>query len=76
MNPQGRLDVDRGIRQFVVGTGGASHTRLNRAWSTTEARDNTTFGVTRFMLGNGQYSWQFIPASDGTFTDNGAWMCH
>ncbi len=76
MNPQGRLDVERGIRQFIVGTGGASHTRLNRAWSTTEARDNTTYGVTRFMLGNGEYSWQFIPASDGTFTDSGAWTCH
>lgn len=76
MNPQGRLDVERGIRQFVVGTGGASHTPLNRAWSTTEARDNTTFGVTRFMLGNSEYSWQFIPASGGTFTDHGAWKCH
>ena len=39
-NPQGQLDNARGIRQFVVGTGGAFFTRSGRAPPT--ARSATT----------------------------------
>jgi hypothetical protein len=76
MNPAGKLDAERGIRQFIVGTGGASHTRLAGRWATTEVRENTTFGITRFSLRAGSYGWQFIPAAGGSFTDAGEWNCH
>jgi acid phosphatase type 7 len=76
MNPEGKLDAERGVRQFVVGTGGASHTALAGRWRTTEVRENTTFGITRFFLRDGGYSWRFVPIAGGTFTDTGDWTCH
>jgi hypothetical protein len=76
MNPRGRLDVERGIRQFIVGTGGASHGMLAGRWNTTEVRNNTTFGITRFWLREGSYAWEFLPIAGETFTDAGEWNCH
>lgn len=76
MNPYMAIDRERGIRQFIVGTGGASHGRVGGRWRATEARSSTTYGVTRFVLREGSYSWQFIPVAGGTFTDAGEDICH
>jgi hypothetical protein len=66
-----------GIRSFVVGTGG----RSLYAWPDgpgpyTEVRANDTYGLLQLTLGAADYSWQFIPAGGGTFTDAGSGTCH
>jgi hypothetical protein len=65
-----------GIREFVVGTGG----RSLYAWPgsplpETEVRANDTYGLLELTLGEGEYSWRFIPAAGGSFTDSGAGQC-
>jgi hypothetical protein len=74
--PDGTRDADRGLRQFVVGTGGAALYAFVRTLALTEARDNSTHGVLRLDLRPGEYSWSFLPAGSGTFTDSGSEACH
>jgi acid phosphatase type 7 len=75
MSPSKRMEPTRGIRQFVVGTGGASHTRFGAIWKATQARDNDTFGVLKLTLYPGGYDWQFVPVEGKTFTDSGSAAC-
>lgn len=72
----GVLDPVRGIRSFVVGTGGSNHTQLPSIAANSEVRDNTTFGVLRLTLKNTSYDWQFVPEPGGIFTDAGSGACH
>jgi hypothetical protein len=75
LDPSGAPEPGRGIRQFVVGTGGRAlgTDAPNRQ---TEAFDNTTFGVLALTLGDGTYAWQFVPdGRSGTFTDSGQDAC-
>jgi acid phosphatase type 7 len=72
----GSLDAARGIRQFVVGTGGKNHYALSSARPNSEVRDGDTFGVLKLTLGPSSYSWQFIPESGKTFSDSGSANCH
>lgn len=73
----GTPDAARGIRQFVVGTGGASLYAFPTDSALIEVRDNTTHGVLRLDLAPGGYSWEFlpVPAADA-FTDSGTGACH
>jgi hypothetical protein len=76
--PAGVLDPVRGIRSFVVGTGGSNHTLLPSIAANSEVRDNTTFGVLSMtLLRKGGYDWRFVPEpSSGSFTDAGSGACH
>jgi hypothetical protein len=76
LDPSGRLDRARGIREFVVGTGGRSHDGFRTRAPHSEARDATTFGVLRMGLGEGAYTWEFVPEGKGTFRDSGFDICH
>jgi hypothetical protein len=76
-NPAGAADPARGIREFVVGTGGSTHYPLRRTPApNSDARDGDTFGVLRLALNAGSYDWQFIPVAGGRFTDSGRGTCH
>ena len=75
-NPEGAADPRRGIREFVVGTGGKSQRGFGTALSTTEVRSNSTFGVLRIDLQSQSYAWKFIPVAGGTFDDSGTGSCH
>jgi hypothetical protein len=75
-NPAGSRDPARGIRQFIVGTGGRWLEVLHEPSPNVEVRDNTTWGVMKFTLEEGKYSWQFVPAAGGTFSDSGSGTCH
>jgi acid phosphatase type 7 len=72
----GHLDEAKGIREFVVGTGGAEL----RAWGTvqpnSEVRNDQTHGVIQFQLFPDHYEWRFLPSEGGTFTDAGRGVCH
>ena len=75
----GRRDEARGMRQFVVGTGGAMLTPVRLASANSEAKDNSVHGVLRLDLFDAGYTWEFLPvASDASppFTDRGAAACH
>ncbi len=75
--PTGQADPVRGIREFVVGTGGASHYKLLvPQLPNSEASNDATYGVLKLTLGSGTYSWSFIPVPGGTFSDSGSGLCH
>jgi acid phosphatase type 7 len=74
---EGRFDPARGVRQFVVGTGGATHHRFaGPAAANSEVRNDDTFGVLKLTLYPSGYEWQFIPVAGRTFTDAGSAPCH
>jgi hypothetical protein len=65
-----------GLREFVVGTGGASHYGFGSALSTSQVRNSTTYGVLKLTLSSTSYSWKFVPVAGKTFTDSGTTNCH
>jgi len=75
-DPDGRLDPEKGIREFVVGTGGRSHDLLGFAQANSEVRDWSTYGVIKLTLAPGKYTWEFLPVTGGTFHDSGSGTCH
>lgn len=75
-NPDGAPDPSRGIREFVVGTGGKNHRPFGTPKPNSEARDATAFGVLKLTLKPKSYDWQFIPEEGKTFTDSGSGTCH
>src|SRR5690349_3435475 len=76
-SPAGVADPTGGIREFVVGTGGA---RVDGFGGTprpnSQVRNSGTFGVLQLTLDNGTYAWQFVPIAGKTFTDSGTDACH
>lgn len=75
-NPEGVADPGRGIREFVVGTGGKSQRKFGRPLPTTEVRSYATFGVLKIDLHARTYDWKFIPVAGGQFNDSGSGSCH
>jgi acid phosphatase type 7 len=75
-NPDGRSDAKRGIREFVVGTGGKNHRPILLAKPNSESRNADAFGVLKLSLRSGAYDWQFIPEAGKTFVDSGTGQCH
>jgi len=74
-NKTGARDDARGIRQFTVGTGGASHYGVSLK-PPAELVNADTFGVLKLTLRPGSYNWQFLPEAGKTFTDSGSESCH
>jgi hypothetical protein len=72
----GELDEQNGIREFVVGTGGASLLPFDTTVRNSIVRDNSTFGVLKLSLMRGAYKWQFLPVEGGKFSDSGSDVCH
>ncbi|HKG90768.1 MAG TPA: metallophosphoesterase [Gemmatimonadaceae bacterium] len=73
--PDGVADPRRGIREFVVGTGGASLYEFREPIPNSEVRYNASFGVLKLTLDRRGYSWRYIP-TEGTFADAGSDRCH
>jgi len=74
--PTGAVDQTKGIREFIVGTGGANLTSYGSSSGNTEARNDSTFGVLKLTLHAGSYEWQFVPVAGKTFSDSGTKTCH
>jgi hypothetical protein len=74
--PDAAADSARGIREFVVGTGGKNHRPFGSPKPNSEVRNADTFGVLKITLKPKGYDWQFIPEAGKTFTDSGSGMCH
>jgi len=67
--------TERGIREFVVGTGGRSHYTWSTIKTNSLARNNTTYGVLKLTLHSTSYSWKFVPVAGKTYTDSGSTAC-
>jgi hypothetical protein len=74
--PGGVLDSARGIRAFVVGTGGARSYGFGIPARNSQVRNSGTHGVLKLTLRSGSYTWQFVPVAGQTFTDSGSGTCH
>ena len=75
-SPSGAADPVRGIREFVVGTGGKARHLVGAPIPNQQVANDATFGVLRLsMLGNG-YRWRFVPVAGGVFRDAGSATCH
>jgi Bacterial Ig domain/RTX calcium-binding nonapeptide repeat (4 copies)/Calcineurin-like phosphoesterase len=74
--PSGDASPAHGIRQFVVGTGGHSHSGIVAPLATSEVRNSDTFGILKLTLREGGYDWLFLPEAGMTFTDAGSESCH
>jgi hypothetical protein len=64
-----------GIREFVVGTGGASHYLFRSIQPNSEMRNSDTYGVLKLTLHATSYDWEFVPVAGGTFSDKGSASC-
>ena len=74
-NPSGQLDNARGIRQFVVGTGGTNLTSFKFIQPNSEVRDHDTWGILKLTLHPDRYDWEFLPIPGQTWTDTGTANC-
>ena len=72
----GQLDLERGIRQFIVGTGGKSLHRERALAGESEVRNSRVYGVLQLRLLSRSYHWRFVPEAGRRFTDAGARSCH
>jgi fibronectin type 3 domain-containing protein len=75
-NASGVRDDAFGLRQFIVGTGGIGHRSFGTVRSTSEVRDNTSFGVLKLTLHANSYDWQFVPTPGSTLADSGSSPVH
>jgi calcineurin-like phosphoesterase family protein len=75
-DPNGAPDPERGIREFVVGTGGANHTLLPAVAANSDVRNADTFGVLQLTLHADGYTWRFVPEAGEAFSDFGSGTCH
>jgi hypothetical protein len=73
-NADGLAD-SKGIRAFVVGTGGAGLRPMGTPIANSVVRNSSTHGVLKMTLYPTSYDWEFVPVSGGTFRDHGTSSC-
>lgn len=74
-SPDGRLDRERGIRQFIVGTGGATLTHALSVRPNSAVR-HIGHGILKIRLSPDRYEWEFLPVEGTAFSDVGFDLCH
>jgi hypothetical protein len=73
--PDGVTDRQFGLRQFIVGTGGAPLTQPVRRVPNSEATV-LAFGLLRLTLDTQTYRWDFLSVDGGAVLDSGTGTCH
>ncbi|MEW6180675.1 MAG: metallophosphoesterase [Chloroflexota bacterium] len=76
LNPAGQPDSERGIRQFIIGTGGAGLRGIGDVAAHSEKHILYTYGVLKLMLQENGYYWEFVPVAGMGATDSGSGVCH
>ena len=71
----GVADPVNGIRQIIVGTGGAGMTPMPVPRANSEVREALSFGVLKLTLASNRYDWEFLPAVPGVIVDSGTATC-
>ncbi|HEV7365584.1 MAG TPA: PKD domain-containing protein [Gemmatimonadales bacterium] len=75
-NPDGVLDMGKGIRQIIAGTGGESGGDVTVLRQNVEVVEGHTRGVLELTLDDGLYAWEFQPVAGKIFNDKGVSLCH
>jgi hypothetical protein len=84
MDPAGKADPHRGIREFIVGTGGESLDPVG-VTKNVEASTGDYYGVMALTLNPNGYAWAYQSAMKSpdaatslpaTYTDSGTGQCH
>lgn len=75
MRASGSADPN-GIRQFVVGTGGAASLGFGSPKPHSEVRLTNIKGVIKFSLRNNGYDWTFVPSTTTELGDAGSDICN
>jgi hypothetical protein len=65
----------RGVREFIVGTGGYTLYERGKPQANSEVFENRTHGVLKLTLRSGKYDWEFVPIDGQTFRDAGSGSC-
>jgi hypothetical protein len=74
-DPSAQEERKRGIREFVVGTGGTPLRRFEQPVANSELRAAVVHGVFKLTLREASYDWEFVPVN-GEFRDSGTALCH
>ena len=72
----GVTDSERGIREFVVGTGGAALRAFGKIQPNSQVHNSDSHGVLKLTLRPTGYDWEFIPVKGDRFEDSGSESCH
>jgi hypothetical protein len=75
-SPSEQYDPTRGMREFVVGTGGEDFQTFAISKPLSESRTADTFGVLKLTLHATSYEWQFASVAGASFADSGTTFCH
>lgn len=75
-DPQGLLDNARGIRQFIVGTGGKTTSPFRGQATNSEVLLMGVSGVIKLTLLPTEYEWLFLAAPGSSAGDSGSDVCH
>jgi Calcineurin-like phosphoesterase len=70
-----RPSTDHGMRQFIVGTGGANLYRGGSRFPNSEVVLES-FGVLKLTLQPQHYEWEFVDATTNSILDRGIGQCH
>jgi acid phosphatase type 7 len=76
LDADGQPDENRGIRSFVVGTGGARLRAFSAVVPGSEVRYNGGHGVLKLSLRPDSYEWEFLAADGMDSVDRGEGRCH
>jgi hypothetical protein len=78
ITPSGERSSARGIRQFIVGTGGTAQGTIEGPDEPRmQAKKVGAPGVLKLKLGSGFYRWKFVPVEGRkNYTDSGRARCH
>ncbi len=74
--PDSTPDAATGIREFLVGTGGAELFTFTGPPAVNSEVRASTFGVLKLTLSAGSYRWDYISIAGLTFADSGSGTCH
>jgi hypothetical protein len=75
LNPSGEVEPGRGVRSFVVGTGGAPLRAFGTPRRGSEARNADAKGVLQLVLRADGYDWAFLPVAGASYGDGGSETC-
>lgn len=74
--PDGIMQPMRGIREFIVGTGGGDvNEPILPPAANSELIRNNTYGVLKLTLYAASYDWEFISIPGQDFSDSGVAAC-
>jgi hypothetical protein len=84
MDPSGNLDPKRGLREFIVGTGGESLDTVLPSTPNLQAYADQYYGTMKLTLGHGGYAWDYQSALEpdapsgtpSSYGDTGFGRCH